>query len=109
MPHMEFDLGTRSKRGKRGTGAGDASRPETQKSRYPSGSNPNFAVRFLVPMKVECFIMHSVRFSEVLGPQVPHNPLFAGSLNVAVVDNRLGGLSKPVVGTASIPLATKAS
>ena len=35
------------------------------------------------------------------------NPIFAPTLNLTIRDTRLGGISKPIIGTASIPLSAK--
>ena len=39
--------------------------------------------------------------------RLPANPLFAPTLNLTVRDTRLGGLLKPIVATAAVPLANK--
>ncbi|MCO5110336.1 MAG: C2 domain-containing protein 3 [Burkholderiaceae bacterium] len=61
----------------------------TVKSRYPTGRNPNFCERFMLPIKV------------------PLDPLFAPSVSVTVLDNRLGGFDTPVVATSVIDLDPK--
>ena len=40
-----------------------------------------------------------------MNTMLPDDPLFMPELNVTVLDNRLGGFLKPVVGRASVPLA----
>jgi hypothetical protein len=61
----------------------------TVRSRYPSGTNPNFCDRLMLPIKI------------------PKDPLFAPSINVTVFDNRLGGHSVPVIATAAVSLACR--
>ncbi len=39
--------------------------------------------------------------------KLPSNPLFAPTLNLTVRDTRLGGLLKPIIATASVPLSSK--
>jgi hypothetical protein len=80
MPHLEFDLGDRSK---------SVKVKKTLKSRNPTGTDPNFCERLVIPAPM------------------PTDPLFTGVVNVTVRDNRLGGLSAPVVGTATIKLRDK--
>lgn len=74
-PFMEFDAG--DMKNARSTGA----------SHLPSGSNPNFVEHIRLPITL------------------PANPLYAPALNIRVRDTRLGGFSKPTIGTCSIPLA----
>ncbi|RYG51638.1 hypothetical protein EON66_10550, partial [archaeon] len=61
----------------------------TAKSRFPTGTNPNFCERILLPISV------------------PLNPLFASSVSVTLHDNRLGGLSVPKVATTAVSLDAK--
>jgi hypothetical protein len=79
-PCVEFDVGDR-----RDTGGIKA----TEHSKLPSGTNPNFGERILIPIKL------------------PLNPIFAPSLNLTVKDRRLGGWSNPIVATSSISLTDK--
>lgn len=102
LPYVEFDLGdgyghqqaaavaTSSAPGKVPKGASLAARVRcTIKSRVPSGSDPNFCERILVPASM------------------PVDSLFSGAISVLVRDHRLGGLLQPVVGTCSIRLGNK--
>lgn len=61
----------------------------TKQSKHPSGHNPNFVERLLVPCKL------------------PVNPLFCPSLNIVVKDSRLGGFATPTVANTAIPLHDK--
>ncbi len=79
-PYIEFDVGQR----KHSTEV-----KKTATSNKPSGSDPNFCERVVLPVRV------------------PTNPIFAPSLNMKVYDSRLGGFSTPLLGTASIPLENK--
>jgi hypothetical protein len=63
--------------------------PHTDPSSKPSGSDPNFLQRIVIPC------------------QMPENALFAPALNLEVHDSRLGGLDTPLIGTACVPLETK--
>lgn len=79
-PRVEFDLGDRSKR---------AIQKRTKNANFPSGTDPNFCERILIPCRL------------------PVNPVFAPTLNFTVRDRRLGGFHSPVVGTACISLDDK--
>ena len=79
-PQVSFDVGKRERKG-------DTKR--TQHSKKPSGTNPNYFQRLLVPINI------------------PLNPLFAPSLGISVEDSRFGGLWKPTLGTASVHLSPK--
>ncbi|KAE8903430.1 hypothetical protein PF005_g14426 [Phytophthora fragariae] len=80
LPFIEFVLG----------GKDHASQEMiTEKSKRPSGSNPNFLQRIV---------------KEV---QLPENAHFAPRLNIIVKDTRLGGFQTPIVGSASIEMSSK--
>ena len=79
-PCVEFDVGDRKASG--GIKA-------TKHSKRPSGTNPNFGERILLPIKL------------------PLDPIYAPSLNLTIRDRRLGGWSTPIVATTSVPLADK--
>ncbi|OQS02130.1 hypothetical protein THRCLA_05475 [Thraustotheca clavata] len=80
LPFVEFTLG----------GKAHANQEmKTEKSKRPSGSNPNFLQR----------IVREVELPEV--------SLFAPMLNVMVRDTRLGGWIKPTVGNCSIDMTTR--
>jgi hypothetical protein len=79
-PRLDIDLGDRSRL--------DAVK-STKHSNFPSGSDPNFCQRLLLPC------------------QLPRREIFAPSVNIAVVDRRLGGLLQPLVGTATVSLVDK--
>ncbi|CAK4072437.1 unnamed protein product [Aphanomyces euteiches] len=80
LPYIDFNLG----------GAEHANQEmKTEKSKRPSGANPNFLQRIV---------------REV---ELPENSLFAPMLNVFVKDTRLGGWYKPLVGNCSINMSTK--
>jgi hypothetical protein len=68
----------------------DAEVTRTTASRLPSVSNPNFRPE---EVKISCML--------------PADPMFAPALNVAVLDKKLGGLSKVLIGTATIPLGPR--
>ncbi|KAG7389144.1 hypothetical protein PHYBOEH_007572 [Phytophthora boehmeriae] len=80
LPFVEFILGSK-----------DHASQEmiTEKSKRPSGSNPNFLQRIV---------------KEV---ELPENAHFAPRLNIIVKDTRLGGFQTPIVGSASIEMSTK--
>ncbi|KAF4323979.1 hypothetical protein BBO99_00002154 [Phytophthora kernoviae] len=80
LPFVEFVLG----------GKDHASQEMiTDKSKRPSGSNPNFLQRIV---------------KEV---ELPENAHFAPRLNIIVKDTRLGGFQTPIIGSASIEMSTK--
>lgn len=80
LPFIEFVLG----------GKDHASQEMiTEKSKRPSGSNPNFLQRIL---------------KEV---ELPENAHFAPRLNIIVKDTRLGGFQTPIIGSASIEMTSK--
>eukprot|EP01138_Halocafeteria_seosinensis_P001972 gb/GECG01002020.1/.p1 GENE.gb/GECG01002020.1/~~gb/GECG01002020.1/.p1 ORF type:complete len:1966 (+),score=293.18 gb/GECG01002020.1/:1-5898(+) len=79
-PQVGFDVGKRERKG---------DTKYTQHSKKPSGSNPNYFQRLLVPV------------------DIPINPLFAPSMGVSVQDSRFGGLWRPTLGTASVSLSSK--
>ena len=62
---------------------------ETAPSNKPSGSDPNFLIRQIIPVKL------------------PLNPLFTPRLALTGFDKRFGGLVNAVVGAASIDLSKK--
>ncbi|CAH0473142.1 unnamed protein product [Peronospora belbahrii] len=61
----------------------------TNPSSKPSGRNPNFLQRIVVPVKM------------------PLDSLFAPRLNITVYDQLLGGFYKPVIGVCSVNLSRK--
>ncbi|KAJ0394355.1 hypothetical protein P43SY_006836 [Pythium insidiosum] len=80
LPFVEFILG----------GKDHASQEMiTEKSKRPSGSNPNFLQRIVKPV------------------DLPLNAHFAPRLNIIVRDTRLGGFQTPIIGSASIEMTTK--
>ncbi|KAF1325644.1 Inositol polyphosphate 5-phosphatase, partial [Globisporangium splendens] len=80
LPFIEFILG----------GKDHASQEMiTEKSKRPTGSNPNFLQRIL---------------KEV---ELPVNAHFAPRLNIIVKDTRLGGFQTPIIGSASIEMSSK--
>lgn len=80
LPFVEFVLG----------GKDHASQEMiTEKSKRPSGSNPNFLQRIV---------------KEV---DLPENAHFAPRLNIIVKDTRLGGFQTPIVASASVEMTTK--
>ncbi|GMF14931.1 unnamed protein product [Phytophthora fragariaefolia] len=80
LPFIEFVLG----------GKDHASQEMiTEKSKRPSGSNPNFLQRIV---------------KEV---DLPENAHFAPRLNIIVKDTRLGGFQTPIIGSASIEMSSK--
>ncbi|RLN20509.1 hypothetical protein BBJ28_00005436 [Nothophytophthora sp. Chile5] len=80
LPFVEFVLGGKDHA---------AQEMITEKSKRPSGSNPNFLQRIV---------------KEV---ELPENAHFAPRLNIIVKDTRLGGFQTPIVGSASIEMKTK--
>jgi len=66
-----------------------AKQRSTNHSKRPSGTDPNFCERVIIPV------------------DLPVDPLFAPSLNLAVRDRRLGGWSNPVVATTTVSLEYK--
>jgi hypothetical protein len=80
LPFVEFILG----------GKDHASQEMiTERSKRPSGNNPNFLQRIV---------------KEV---ELPENAHFAPRLNIIVKDTRLGGFQTPIIGSASIEMTTK--
>ncbi|CAH0485174.1 unnamed protein product [Peronospora farinosa] len=80
LPFIEFVLGGKEHA---------AQEMITEKSKRPSGSNPNFLQRIV---------------KEV---ELPENAHFAPRLNIIVKDTRLGGFQTPIIGSASIEMSTK--
>ncbi|CAI5732253.1 unnamed protein product [Peronospora destructor] len=80
LPFVEFVLGGKEHA---------AQEMITEKSKRPSGSNPNFLQRIV---------------KEV---ELPENAHFAPRLNIIVKDTRLGGFQTPIIGSASIEMSTK--
>ncbi|CAK4632712.1 unnamed protein product [Aphanomyces euteiches] len=80
LPYIEFTLGGRDSASKE---------MKTDKSKRPTGDNPNFLQRIV---------------REV---DLPEDPLFAPMLNIMVKDTRLGGWNTPTIGNASIDMTTK--
>ncbi|RHY24406.1 hypothetical protein DYB25_000601 [Aphanomyces astaci] len=80
LPYIEFNLGS-----------SDHANQEmkTEKSKRPSGANPNYLQRIV---------------REV---ELPEDSLFAPMLNILVKDTRLGGWYTPLIGNASINMSTK--
>jgi hypothetical protein len=62
---------------------------ETEPTRRPSPSNPNFLEKILIPCKI------------------PWKSIYATPLQLRAKDVRLGGFSKPVVGVGAVELTTK--
>lgn len=80
LPFIEFVLG----------GKDHASQEMiTEKSKRPSGSNPNYLQRIL---------------KEV---ELPENAHFAPRLNIIVKDTRLGGFQTPIIASASVEMNSK--
>jgi hypothetical protein len=80
LPFIEFVLG----------GKDHASQEMiTEKSKRPSGANPNFLQRIVKPI------------------DLPVNAHFAPRLNIIVKDTRLGGFQTPIIGSASIEMTSK--
>lgn len=80
LPFVEFVLG----------GKDHASQEMiTEKSKRPSGANPNFLQRIVKPV------------------ELPENAHFAPRLNIIVKDTRLGGFQTPIIGSASIEMTSK--
>lgn len=113
-PFVEFDHGDR----------GHArTLSATKQSKFPSGSDPNFLevtqrnapLPTVLAVYDQCLhvmcvtLARSLSLSQriVVPIELPKNALYAPSLNVRVKDVRFGGFMKPVIGTTSIPLATK--
>ena len=69
--------------------AGLSHPPVTKASKRPTGRDPNFLEHIVVPIKL------------------PVDALYAPRLKITARDTRLGGLRKPVIGTAAIDLANK--
>ncbi|KAI9909986.1 hypothetical protein PsorP6_010790 [Peronosclerospora sorghi] len=80
LPFVEFVLGGKDHA---------AQEMLTDKSKRPSGSNPNFLARIVKPV------------------DLPENALFAPRLNIIVKDTRLGGFQTPIIGSASIDMSRK--
>ncbi|ETV80250.1 hypothetical protein H257_06591 [Aphanomyces astaci] len=80
LPFIEFTLGGREHA---------SQEMKTEKSKRPSGENPNFLQRIV---------------REV---ELPEDSLFAPMLNIMVKDTRLGGWNTPTIGNASIDMTTK--
>ncbi|KAF0685790.1 Aste57867_22398 [Aphanomyces stellatus] len=80
LPFIEFTLGGREHA---------SQEMKTEKSKRPSGENPNFLQRIV---------------REV---ELPEDALFAPMLNIMVKDTRLGGWNKPTIGNAAIDMTTK--
>ncbi|OQS01372.1 hypothetical protein ACHHYP_01203 [Achlya hypogyna] len=80
LPFIEFTLGGKTHANQE---------MKTEKSKRPSGANPNFLQRIV---------------REV---ELPEDSLFAPMLNVMVRDTRLGGWSTPTIGNCSIDMSTK--
>ncbi|KAK1942894.1 Dysferlin [Phytophthora citrophthora] len=80
LPYIEFVLGGKDHA---------AQEMITEKSKRPSGSNPNFLQRIVKEI------------------DLPENAHFAPRLNIIVKDTRLGGFQTPIVGSASIEMSTK--
>lgn len=62
---------------------------KTKSSKHPNPANPNFLE--VIKMNVK----------------LPVHSMFASPINIRVIDTRLGGYSKPVIGIGSIDLSTK--
>lgn len=62
---------------------------QTQTSKRPNPSNPNFLEKIVMPVKL------------------PVNSIFASPLQMRAKDTRLGGYMKPIVGVCQIDLDTK--
>ncbi|OQR80945.1 myoferlin-like protein [Achlya hypogyna] len=80
MPFLQFEIGEVS----------STNRPKlTAPSAKPSPHDPNYLERIVIPLAV------------------PEDARYAPRLNLSVYDTLLGGFHKPLLGTASIDLATK--
>ncbi|TMW58885.1 hypothetical protein Poli38472_007030 [Pythium oligandrum] len=79
-PFIKFEVGEITKK--------DGMR-YTNPSSKPSGRNPNYLERILLPIKV------------------PVDALYAPRLNISVFDQLLGGFYKPLLGICSVDLSTK--
>jgi len=79
FPHVEFKVDS----------GGGCHTATTDNSKRPSGSNPNFLERIIM----EC--------------RLPVKPIFAPPLTMKLLDNRLAGMYKPVVGVSKIDLSRK--
>ena len=62
---------------------------ESKHSKTPSGRDPNFLERILVPVNI------------------PIKSIFMPQLTIKVIDKRKGGFDKPLVGACSISLEDK--
>jgi hypothetical protein len=71
------------------TAGNERVRFQTASSKTPRGKNANFLER------------------KVMAVMLPEDPLYSPQLTIRVHDSRLGGLNNPIVGTASVNLATK--
>lgn len=80
LPFIEFVLGGKDHA---------AQEMITEKSKRPSGSNPNFLQRIV---------------KEV---ELPINAHFAPRMNIIVKDTRLGGFQTPIIASASIEMSSK--
>eukprot|EP00002_Diphylleia_rotans_P039267 TRINITY_DN9076_c0_g1_i1.p1 TRINITY_DN9076_c0_g1~~TRINITY_DN9076_c0_g1_i1.p1 ORF type:complete len:694 (-),score=152.07 TRINITY_DN9076_c0_g1_i1:186-2267(-) len=76
QPFIEFDMG----------GSDKQDRHRTERSKVPSGENPNY-------LKTIAFDI-----------EIPKQAMFCPTINMRVFDYRLKGAYKPLVGTASIEL-----
>jgi hypothetical protein len=81
MPYMRFVLSAKDNMNK--------VPPMTEAKRKPSGSNPNYLQRIVLPCKMPC------------------EALYAPVLNLMLHDTRLGGFYKPLIGVAAIPMENK--
>ncbi|CAM9547986.1 unnamed protein product [Ascophyllum nodosum] len=79
QPYAHFEM----------TSGGERVSFTTRTSDFPSGNNANFLER------------------KVLNVLLPEDPLYAPHLCIRVLDKRMSGLTNPVVGTCSVPLAEK--
>ncbi|DAZ97328.1 TPA: hypothetical protein N0F65_003692 [Lagenidium giganteum] len=79
-PFVKFEIGEVTK-----TNAAKFTNPSSK----PSGRNPNFLERIIVPVKM------------------PVDALFAPRLNITVYDQLLGGFYKPTLGVCSVDLCSK--
>ncbi|KDO20674.1 hypothetical protein SPRG_13426 [Saprolegnia parasitica CBS 223.65] len=80
MPYLQFEIGEVT----------STNRPKlTAPSAKPSPHDPNYLERIVIPISV------------------PEDARYAPRLNLSVYDTLLGGFVKPLLGTASIDLATK--
>uniref|UniRef100_K3WXL3 C2 domain-containing protein n=1 Tax=Globisporangium ultimum (strain ATCC 200006 / CBS 805.95 / DAOM BR144) TaxID=431595 RepID=K3WXL3_GLOUD len=79
-PFVKFEVGEVSK-----TNAAKLTNPSSK----PSGRNPNFLERIVIPVTM------------------PIDALFAPRLNISVYDQLLGGFYKPLIGVCSVDLSQK--